>query len=133
VSTADPKSSIFYSRSKGLTEEALAELGYKDTIMFRPLALSNTKRPDFRFAESVFVYAMLTPALFCTSCSPSHRCHRHSSLTPVFYLFRAVTGVFSRFSDKLQIDVGVNRPFLSKERDFLKDDPLFLFLFLLGR
>jgi uncharacterized protein YbjT (DUF2867 family) len=61
VSTADPSSSIFYSRSKGQTEEALAELGYKETVMFRPLALSNTKRPEFRFAESVFVYA--TPFL----------------------------------------------------------------------
>ena len=52
---ANPKSSIFYSRSKGLTEQALAELGYKDTIMFRPATLSNTNRPEFRFAETAFL------------------------------------------------------------------------------
>ncbi|KAI0271118.1 hypothetical protein BGY98DRAFT_1100374 [Russula aff. rugulosa BPL654] len=59
-------------RSKGLTEQALAELGYKDTIVFRPSALSNTKRTEFRFAERAFL---------------------------------VVTGVVSRFSDSVQIDV----------------------------
>ncbi|KAI9509113.1 hypothetical protein F5148DRAFT_800622 [Russula earlei] len=48
---ANPESSIFYSRSKGLTEQALAELGYKDTIIFRPAALANTQRSDSRLGE----------------------------------------------------------------------------------
>ena len=56
---ANPKSSVFYSRSKGLTEQALAELAYKDTIIFRPGGLSNTQRSDSRFAESAFLYALL--------------------------------------------------------------------------
>ncbi|KAH9991163.1 hypothetical protein BJV77DRAFT_1009290 [Russula vinacea] len=64
VSTAHPKSSVFYSRSKALTEQALAELGYKDTIMFRP-------------------------AVYPTQIGP----------------ISAVTGVLSRFSSKVQIDV----------------------------
>jgi len=72
VSTADPRSSIFYSRSKGLTEQALAEVGYKDTIMFRPAVLSNTNRSESRFVETAFL---------------------------------AVTGVLSRISSKVQIDV----------------------------
>jgi uncharacterized protein YbjT (DUF2867 family) len=62
---ANPKSSFLYPRSKGLTEQALAELGYKDTIVFRPSALSNTKRTEFRFAERAFLYAL--PALFFCS------------------------------------------------------------------
>jgi|SRR6267142_2899083 len=59
ASMANPKSSILYSRTKGLTEQALAELGYKDTIIFRPGALSNTQRSDSRVAESAFLYALL--------------------------------------------------------------------------
>jgi oxidoreductase len=58
---ANPKSAILYSRVKGLTEQALAEIGYKDTIIFRPAALSNTKRPESRFAESAFLYALPLP------------------------------------------------------------------------
>ncbi|KAF8493035.1 hypothetical protein F5888DRAFT_1726475 [Russula emetica] len=69
---ANPKSSTFYLRSKGLTEQALAELGYEDTIMFRPATLSNTNRPQSRFWETALL---------------------------------AVTGVVSRFSDRVQIDV----------------------------
>ncbi|KAI0317008.1 hypothetical protein OF83DRAFT_192879 [Amylostereum chailletii] len=51
----NPKSMILYSRSKGLTEQALAELGYSDTIIFRPGFLANTSRPasDSRPLESM--------------------------------------------------------------------------------
>jgi len=49
---ANPKSLFFYPRSKGLTEQALVEIGYKDAIMFRPAVLSNTNRPDAQFAET---------------------------------------------------------------------------------
>jgi len=72
VAGANPKSSFFYPRSKGLTEQALAELGYKDTVMFRPAMLSNANRPQTRFMETAIL---------------------------------AVTGVFSRFTPKVQIDV----------------------------
>jgi len=51
VSMANPQASALYLRSKGLTEQALAELGYKDTIIFRPLMLSNVQRPETRLAE----------------------------------------------------------------------------------
>jgi hypothetical protein len=64
TSGANPTSSIFYPRSKGLTEQALAELGYKDTISFRPTALSNTNRPQPRFVETAFLYAPLALS-FC--------------------------------------------------------------------
>ncbi|KAJ7089835.1 hypothetical protein B0H15DRAFT_839432 [Mycena belliarum] len=50
---ADPKSRFLYPRSKGLTEEALASLGYEDTIVFRPGFLAGTNRPEFRLAETV--------------------------------------------------------------------------------
>jgi len=70
--TADPQSYIFFSRSKGLTEQELAELGYKDTIMFRPAALAKTNRSETRLLNSAFL---------------------------------AVTGVLSRFSSSLQIEV----------------------------
>jgi hypothetical protein len=84
---ANPNSSIFFSRSKGLTEEALAELGYKDTIMFRPMALSNTNRPVSRgFVENAFLYAYAN-----TSSAPSFLACRLSvrglpSLTLLLFL-----------------------------------------------
>ena len=62
VSTANPNSSIFYSRSKGLTEQALAELGYKDTVIFRPGALSNTNRSETRIGEKAYLYAFSAPS-----------------------------------------------------------------------
>ncbi len=43
-------------RSKGSTEKALAELGYKDTVIFRPVLLANVKRPEGRLVESIAVY-----------------------------------------------------------------------------
>jgi hypothetical protein len=75
VSGANPKSSMFYLRSKGLTEQALAELGYEDTIMFRPAMLSNTNRPQSRFWENALQYAPLALSFcpFCP-CFPYYRC-----------------------------------------------------------
>ncbi|ETW78556.1 hypothetical protein HETIRDRAFT_477809 [Heterobasidion irregulare TC 32-1] len=52
--SANPKSLATYVRSKGLTEQALAEIGYSDTIVYRPGFLKGAERPDFRFLESVF-------------------------------------------------------------------------------
>jgi len=56
---ANPKSSALYTRSKGLTEQALAELGYKDTIIFRPGLLTNTQRSESRFGETALRYTLL--------------------------------------------------------------------------
>lgn len=50
---SSPDAMSFYSRSKGLTEKALAELGYKDTVVFRPAILANVKRPEGRLGESI--------------------------------------------------------------------------------
>ena len=55
VYSASLTSSVPYSRSKGLTEQALAEVGYKDTIIFRPAVLSNTNRSETRVLESALV------------------------------------------------------------------------------
>jgi oxidoreductase len=52
---ANPESGGFYVRSKGSTEQALAELGYKDTIFFRPAMLANVKRPEGRLGESIIL------------------------------------------------------------------------------
>ncbi|KAI0317009.1 hypothetical protein OF83DRAFT_1123551 [Amylostereum chailletii] len=54
TNVADPKGSSLYQRSKGLTEQALASLGYADPIIFRPGFLRGAKREDFRPLEVVF-------------------------------------------------------------------------------
>ena len=41
------------TRSKGLTEEALASIGYSDTIIFRPGLLAGVHRQEPRYAEAV--------------------------------------------------------------------------------
>jgi len=51
---ASSSSPFLYARSKGLTEEGLAKLGYSDTIIFRPGMLQGTAREHPRLAETVF-------------------------------------------------------------------------------
>ncbi|KAF9026315.1 hypothetical protein BDZ89DRAFT_1102113 [Hymenopellis radicata] len=51
---ADPKSSVLYSRSKGLTEQELSGLGYSDAIMYRPAVIAGTNRAEKRMTETVF-------------------------------------------------------------------------------
>ncbi|KIJ21051.1 hypothetical protein PAXINDRAFT_65728 [Paxillus involutus ATCC 200175] len=58
---ANPSSPMLYTRSKGLTEQALARLGYSDTIVFRPGFLKNAERSHARTAESIF--GMITGAM----------------------------------------------------------------------
>ena len=53
---ANPQSMAFYPHSKGETERALAELGYKDTIIFRPAMLAKVKRSEGRLTESAILY-----------------------------------------------------------------------------
>ncbi|KII86026.1 hypothetical protein PLICRDRAFT_306878 [Plicaturopsis crispa FD-325 SS-3] len=48
---ANASSSFLYTKSKGLTEQGLASLGYKDAIIFRPGFLVGTHRPKFRPLE----------------------------------------------------------------------------------
>ncbi|KAF7317831.1 Oxidoreductase HTATIP2 [Mycena kentingensis (nom. inval.)] len=50
---ADPKSRFLYVRSKGLTEEGLASLGYQDTIVFRPAVLAGVNRSETRIGEGI--------------------------------------------------------------------------------
>ncbi|KAJ7173696.1 hypothetical protein C8R46DRAFT_991540 [Mycena filopes] len=59
--SANPKSRMLYPRSKGLTEEGLAGLGYADTIIFRPGLLTDTAKPQPRIAETIAGY--ITPLL----------------------------------------------------------------------
>ncbi|KAF9525130.1 hypothetical protein CPB83DRAFT_909398 [Crepidotus variabilis] len=51
---ANPSSSFLYPRSKGLTEEGLAAIGYADTIVFRPGFLAGTARPEPRLVETIY-------------------------------------------------------------------------------
>lgn len=56
---ADPKSSIFYNQVKGMTENALKEVGFDHLIILRPSLLLGD-RAEFRFGEklsSVFMKA----------------------------------------------------------------------------
>ncbi|RDB18567.1 Oxidoreductase HTATIP2 [Hypsizygus marmoreus] len=62
---ANASSSFLYTKSKGLTEQGLASLGYDDTIVFRPALLAGTHRADRRFAESL-VAPFLTLASYIT-------------------------------------------------------------------
>ena len=47
---ANPKSSVFYNRIKGLTEEGLKDLGFKHLVILRPSLLLG-KRPKPRLGE----------------------------------------------------------------------------------
>lgn len=47
-------------RSKGLTEEGLAKLGYDDFIVFRPGFLKN-RNNDFRLGEHIALYVSYDP------------------------------------------------------------------------
>jgi len=50
---ANSSSPILYARSKGLTEEALASMGYSDTIIFRPGLLAGVNRQETRYGELI--------------------------------------------------------------------------------
>ncbi|EJC99970.1 uncharacterized protein FOMMEDRAFT_170061 [Fomitiporia mediterranea MF3/22] len=50
---ANTNSPFLYSKSKGLTENGLADLKYSDTIVFRPGFLANAQRPSTRLTESL--------------------------------------------------------------------------------
>jgi len=47
---ADSKSAVFYNKVKGMTEEALIKIGFKQLVIFRPSLLLG-KRSEVRFAE----------------------------------------------------------------------------------
>jgi len=50
---ANPNSMLLYPRSKGLTEQGLATLGYDDLIIFRPGMLMDAERPERRYVENI--------------------------------------------------------------------------------
>ncbi|EPQ52692.1 hypothetical protein GLOTRDRAFT_16179, partial [Gloeophyllum trabeum ATCC 11539] len=53
---ASPNASLLYLRSKGLTEMALASLGYEETIILRPGFLRGAERGESRPFEAVMMY-----------------------------------------------------------------------------
>ncbi|KAK7030559.1 hypothetical protein R3P38DRAFT_2702286, partial [Favolaschia claudopus] len=64
---ADSKSHFLYTRSKGLTEDGLASLGYDDTIVFRPAVLAGTNRPESRIGETIAGAVTSFGSLFTSS------------------------------------------------------------------
>jgi uncharacterized protein YbjT (DUF2867 family) len=56
---ADSKSAIFYNQVKGLTEEALINIGYDQLVIFRPSLLLG-KRSEARIAERMSGFLMRT-------------------------------------------------------------------------
>ena len=54
---ADPKSGVFYNMVKGMTEEALKEMGFKNLVILRPSMLLG-KRSESRFSEKIFGFIM---------------------------------------------------------------------------
>ncbi|KAI0339568.1 hypothetical protein BDW22DRAFT_1380212 [Trametopsis cervina] len=64
---ANPKGYFLYGKSKGLTEQALANLGYDDVIIFRPAFLAQAERPEHRLAEHVAGYVTHQLARFSKS------------------------------------------------------------------
>lgn len=80
-------------KSKGLTEEGLAAIGYDETIIFRPALLAVPGgREEHRLAESVFAFVSLYPRILF---------RKGTNIQPV--INRKITGVLSRFSDSLEI------------------------------
>ena len=79
--------SLTVHRSKGLTEQALARLGYADTIVFRPGYLRGAERPEKRAIESlvgyvarlVFVLEVADVAPCLASCRALLRISVHTS------------------------------------------------------
>jgi uncharacterized protein YbjT (DUF2867 family) len=59
---ADPRSAVFYSRVKGELEQAVAALGYRCAIAFRPSLLAG-ERAESRFGERAAL-ALLQPLRF---------------------------------------------------------------------
>ncbi|WP_040670540.1 Rossmann-fold NAD(P)-binding domain-containing protein, partial [Nitritalea halalkaliphila] len=55
---ADHRSKVFYNRIKGETEAKLKELGFPHLLLHRPSLLLGD-RDEFRFGESLAMYAML--------------------------------------------------------------------------
>lgn len=62
---ADPKSKIFYSRTKGEMEEAVLSVGIERTYVLRPSIILGD-RNEKRFAEKVggFIFRLFNPLLF---------------------------------------------------------------------
>ena len=54
---ADPKSGVFYNMVKGMTEEALKEMRFKNLVILRPSLLLG-KRSESRFSEKIFGFIM---------------------------------------------------------------------------
>lgn len=50
---ASASSPFLYPKSKGLTENGLAALGYKETIVFRPALLAEAQRENSRLVEGL--------------------------------------------------------------------------------
>ncbi|GJE98561.1 NAD(P)-binding protein [Phanerochaete sordida] len=50
---SNPTSMFLYPKSKGLTEQALATLGYDDLIIFHPGLLMDSERPERRIMENI--------------------------------------------------------------------------------
>ncbi|KAF4569922.1 Protein fmp52, mitochondrial [Pleurotus pulmonarius] len=55
---ANSQSAMLYTRSKGLTEEGLASLGYSDTITIRPTFLKGATREEWKLGETIGGYVM---------------------------------------------------------------------------
>ncbi|KAI0923601.1 hypothetical protein AcV5_009094 [Taiwanofungus camphoratus] len=64
---ANASSPFLYTKSKGLTEQGLAALGYSDTIIFRPAALGEAQRNESRPLESIFMRATSILARFSSN------------------------------------------------------------------
>jgi oxidoreductase len=64
---ANPTSRFLYTRSKGLTEVGLADLGYSDTIVFRPGFLTKAGRAKASVSENIVGHL----ASFASHFSPS--------------------------------------------------------------
>ncbi|MEO6732359.1 MAG: oxidoreductase [Ferruginibacter sp.] len=54
---ANKKSAIFYSKTKGLIEEAVSRIGYESVFIYRPSMLLG-QRPDYQAGETVWKFLM---------------------------------------------------------------------------
>lgn len=64
---ADSKSSVFYSRMKGLLEEAVSKMGFKSVIIFRPSILVGNRKEQRKGEEIGIALAKVFSFLFVGS------------------------------------------------------------------
>lgn len=96
---------LSHIRSKALTEQGLAELGYDDFIVFRPAWFTGALREHGRFGELMLRWVYLRTARYPYTSAGRLGKHRHSTLILLIASCRPFIGFASLFSASVSIPV----------------------------